>query len=411
MELPALEIQNPDIFGAMQRGLQAGQQQRLQSSRLQAGGLAASGDLAGAQSTALRSGDLQFASQISQLSAQQRDALRQRYQQIGSLSLQALQEKDPAQQKNALVYIVGHSEELGVPRDEIQKSLQGVDTNDPKQVTMLLQRLSSNAASFENTLSMVHSQAQMDLAKSQFERQSKQTDALIEHYKAEDSRAGAGNANVQSVIQTAGGAYGVLRDGSLKKLTDEAGKPLIGYQADVGLKGDIKKAQEIGTESGKTTFALPMIEQQTNMALGTVDSILNDPAKKDRVGFLGVTPAIPGTPGAGFDLKIDQLKGEAFLSAYNSLRGGGAITDIEGKKATEALVRAGQAQKVSDFDTAMNEYKKILKTGLERARKQASMRGTGQTSAPDTAPQPAQGTAPAPGGVLKYDAQGNRVQQ
>ena len=78
--------------------------------------------------------------------------------------------------------------------------------------------------------------------------------------------------------------------------------------------------------------------------------------------------------------RLDQIKGQQFLSAFESLRGGGQITDVEGKKATEAISRMSAAQNVKEFDTALEEYRGILFKGLERAKNRASL------NAPSAAP-------------------------
>ncbi len=43
-----------------------------------------------------------------------------------------------------------------------------------------------------------------------------------------------------------------------------------------------------------------------------------------------------------FNAMLDQVQGGAFLQAFESLKGGGQITQIEGEKATQAIVRAQQ---------------------------------------------------------------------
>jgi len=68
---------------------------------------------------------------------------------------------------------------------------------------------------------------------------------------------------------------------------------------------------------------------------------------------------------------MDQIGGQTFLQAYNMLRGGGVITDIEGQKATDALARLNTAQNPEDYRTALNELRTIVQSGLDKARRTA----------------------------------------
>jgi hypothetical protein len=93
--------------------------------------------------------------------------------------------------------------------------------------------------------------------------------------------------------------------------------------------------------------------------------------------------------------KIDQLKGGAFLQARQALKGGGAITDYEGKKAEEAYTRLSQAQSEGDFKAALDEFNYYVQQGLAKLQSQAGQRplyqggGMGQQQAPGMPQAPA----------------------
>jgi hypothetical protein len=78
--------------------------------------------------------------------------------------------------------------------------------------------------------------------------------------------------------------------------------------------------------------------------------------------------SVPGTQARGFANFVDQAKGQVFLEAFNSLRGGGQITEAEGAKATQALSRLDRYQGTEDFDMALNDLEDVIRAGLERAR-------------------------------------------
>ena len=94
-------------------------------------------------------------------------------------------------------------------------------------------------------------------------------------------------------------------------------------------------------------------------------------------GFLGAKGRASSATGGlseaqrRFQPKIDQLKGQTFLDAYERLKGGGVITEIEGEKAESALARLNQAQDPKDFRKALSDVKEVVNIGLSRAKKEA----------------------------------------
>ena len=69
----------------------------------------------------------------------------------------------------------------------------------------------------------------------------------------------------------------------------------------------------------------------------------------------------PGSAATDFKSRFDQLKGAAFLQAYDTLRGGGAITEIEGTKAENAKTRMNLAQSEPEFIAAARDFQAALK--------------------------------------------------
>lgn len=146
----------------------------------------------------------------------------------------------------------------------------------------------------------------------------------------------------------------------------------------------IEVNKTIATERGKRVeqadFNLPKVVATAENAIANVDAIMNHPGKKTALGVSGyVDPRnyIPGTDAMDFKQRMGQLEGQVFLQAFESLKGGGQITEVEGKKAQNALVRASRAQSQRAFDEAMSEYKGIIQRGASVAKQQAA----GQSSA------------------------------
>ena len=127
------------------------------------------------------------------------------------------------------------------------------------------------------------------------------------------------------------------------------------------------------------------VGQASNM-LSTIDSILSDEGLGDVVGIGGIwSNSLRGVglgslaPSAARALsKIEQIKGQTFLQAYEGLRGGGQITEVEGKKAEAALARLNTDQSPEDFKDALGELRIIVENGMKRARGENVQEYTGE---------------------------------
>lgn len=88
---------------------------------------------------------------------------------------------------------------------------------------------------------------------------------------------------------------------------------------------------------------------------------------------------IEGSEVASYERRQLQIEGKTFLEAFESLKGGGAITEVEGAKATQAISRMHKSQSEVEYVKAARELQEIVRNGVERARKRA---GVGGAAAP-----------------------------
>jgi hypothetical protein len=77
---------------------------------------------------------------------------------------------------------------------------------------------------------------------------------------------------------------------------------------------------------------------------------------------------IPGTPQASWFKLFDEVKGGQFLSAIKEMKGFGALSDMEGKAATQAISRLSASQNEQDFRRAAQDYIDIVTRGVDRDR-------------------------------------------
>lgn len=154
-------------------------------------------------------------------------------------------------------------------------------------------------------------------------------------------------------------------------------------------EAELQKAQ--GKSRAEALSDLPRVRDNAYLMMKTIDQAMAHPGKQYGLGIGGLAPAIPNTDQAGFVQLVNQMTGKTFLEAFNSLRGGGHITEAEGRKATDALARLSRLQRVEDFDIAMADLREVVQLGLARAERSAGV------EQPESAPQQTQAPALPPG--------------
>lgn len=106
-----------------------------------------------------------------------------------------------------------------------------------------------------------------------------------------------------------------------------------------------------------------------NDMLGVIEMLDKHPGRETATGASGaIDPRnyIPGTDAKDFSVALDQLKGKTFLQAFESLKGGGQITEVEGKKATEAIGRLNTAQSDKAFKQALGDLRGVVEAAMKR---------------------------------------------
>lgn len=160
-----------------------------------------------------------------------------------------------------------------------------------------------------------------------------------------------------------------------------------------------KKSGQVEGEAVTTAqIDLPKIESDAEYLKGIVRQAVDHPGMSGAVGTWSpgkVASFVPGTKESDFMQIQKQITGKQFMQAYQTLKGGGQITEIEGQKATEALSRMSTASSEKAYREAANDFiseiDRLTKIAEERAGKKQS-------------------SQPAEPKVLKFDAQGNLIQ-
>jgi hypothetical protein len=193
-------------------------------------------------------------------------------------------------------------------------------------------------------------------------------------------------------------------------LRDKRSGQVVGYEPKNLARAAADKV--VGEASGKAEVALPQVIAKTDNMVRTIDGILNDPGLEKATGMLSLMQRVPNTDAYRFGTRVRQLQGQAFLQAFESLKGGGQITEIEGQKATDAIGRLDSAQRPEDYRNAMNELREIILLARERAKQGITVRSnvTGQRSGPVPSTNRVWGDAEAESaGLYEPRPSGNRL--
>ena len=165
-----------------------------------------------------------------------------------------------------------------------------------------------------------------------------------------------------------------------------------------------KKQHELNATDASIQINYDVHKQKADAALNAIDRMVGSTDKKIKrhkgfkslVGRKGAalgwgvfTNPVEGTDAADFKILYDKITGTAFMEAFESLKGGGQITDFEGKKATQALIEMNTSSSEKAFINAARRFQRYLKLGLKKAAKEKKIKtrglGTSQTGAPSDA--------------------------
>ncbi|CAL8974416.1 hypothetical protein RHODGE_RHODGE_03326 [Rhodoplanes serenus] len=194
-------------------------------------------------------------------------------------------------------------------------------------------------------------------------------------------------------IRMDAGTHFVLMDPLTRQVIGQVPKNIEGKEA----------AEERGKALGQAQVALPGTIAKAEQTTGLIDAMINHPGRTTATGasrWADPRNYIPGTSAKDFAARADQLQGRTFLEAFESLKGGGAITEIEGKKAEAAIARLDRSQSDGEYLAALHELRGIVAAGMERARARA---GGPAAASPATPAAPGRAAPPAEGALLAPD--------
>ncbi|KAF1698362.1 hypothetical protein CSC62_05490 [Pseudoxanthomonas jiangsuensis] len=190
-----------------------------------------------------------------------------------------------------------------------------------------------------------------------------------------------------------GGGTGAFVGRSAEEETAATEAAKLGVQLqylpqELALRSQAAVDQAVGIEQGKTAAekaaAAPGTIATLQASVDSIDQLLNSRELGSIVGLGSLNPLnrVPGTAARGLIARADQIAGQAFLAAFNQLKGGGAITEREGAAATAAMARLDRSQSEEDYRRALTDLRDAITPAIARARQQAGGAATSAAVAP-----------------------------
>ena len=207
-------------------------------------------------------------------------------------------------------------------------------------------------------------------------------------------------ANAAEQLKVSQGQLGVSQGQlgvSRQRLANETNPVLQANLAEAKAAGDF-----YGKNRAAAAQALPAALENATQAIRLIDEMVGTAEVKDKSGkviqaagkphkgfseyvgaaFIPGTRFLEGSDVASFELRQKQIEGKAFLEAFNVLRGGGAITQVEGEKGTLAIMRMNKASSEEEYKAAARELQEVLRTGVNTMRAKAGQPSGGGGTAP-----------------------------
>ncbi len=163
-----------------------------------------------------------------------------------------------------------------------------------------------------------------------------------------------------------------------------------------------ERQKVIGEAQGQAQVQLPGAISDAEVTSKRIDQLLANKDGLDSIvgGFDQYRPSWTlGESGRNALARLEQLQGGAFLQAFNMLKGGGAITEVEGRKAEQAIARLQRSQGETDFREALQDFRDAVNDGVRKLRARAGETGAYPDAIRNMGAKPAQGSSGDPLGI------------
>lgn len=179
-----------------------------------------------------------------------------------------------------------------------------------------------------------------------------------------------------------------LQAGAKTEATNLANIETGGQAAEVVAEGKARGAEK-GKSDIEAVSDLPRVVANAEQSIRVIDEALAHPGLSGSVGLVQGRLGAYSNATADFHAYHNQIAGKTFLEAYNTLKGGGQITEVEGKKAEAAIARLDRVQSEEGYRRALTDLREVIMRGVERAKSKAGQ--AAPTAVPPIAAEPNSG--------------------
>lgn len=147
-----------------------------------------------------------------------------------------------------------------------------------------------------------------------------------------------------------------------------------GAAATIETTADVAAATAEGAAAATAIVELPALVEQSRATINSINGLRNDPALGRVTGAMWLNPEklIPGTPAYDFMERSKQVAGKVFAQAYETLKGGGPITEIESEEAKKAIARMSTAQSKEAYLEALDDFESSIRRAVAAKEKESS---------------------------------------
>jgi hypothetical protein len=127
---------------------------------------------------------------------------------------------------------------------------------------------------------------------------------------------------------------------------------------------DNKAWQERNKLYTKQVDEIAGVRNNAENTLADINRLLTHPGLASNLGWQGMAPNFPEGDAANAKVLLDKIKGGSFLTAIQSMKGFGALSNQEGDKAQSAIAALGTKQSEAEFKKNLIEYANTIKRSV-----------------------------------------------
>lgn len=154
-------------------------------------------------------------------------------------------------------------------------------------------------------------------------------------------------------------------------------------ESDPAYVAESSRARAFGSEQGNILAGLSRLDEVTDTAMQRIDELAQHPGlpgiyglpdltRLDDGGFGSSVPPVPGSQSANALALLNQTIGDIQTAAYESLRGGGQITEAEREAVAQGIANLERAQSIQAALSAMRSLRGVLDRRRNAAHRAAN---------------------------------------